>query len=46
MEFLIKKENLFIRIAIGFILGIILGLFSPEFSVKIKFFKEKNKKTT
>ncbi len=31
-----KKENLFIRIAIGFAIGILLGLFAPQFSVSIK----------
>ena len=36
MSWLIKKENLFIRIAIGFALGIILGLAAPGFSHSIK----------
>lgn len=31
-----KKENLFIRIAIGFAIGILLGLFAPQFSISIK----------
>lgn len=31
-----KKENLFIRIAIGFAIGILLGLFTPQFSVSVK----------
>ncbi|MBE6027437.1 MAG: dicarboxylate/amino acid:cation symporter [Clostridiales bacterium] len=31
-----KKENLFIRIAIGFAIGILLGLFAPQFSVSVK----------
>lgn len=31
-----KKENLFIRIAIGFAAGILLGLTAPQFSVDIK----------
>lgn len=32
-EFIFKKENLFVRILIGFILGIIAGLFFKEFAV-------------
>ena len=31
-----KKENLFIRIAIGFAIGILLGLFAPGFSISTK----------
>lgn len=31
------KNHLFTRIAIGFGLGILLGIFLPEFSIKIKF---------
>lgn len=36
MKWLLKKENLFIRIAIGFVLGIALGLVAPSFSVESK----------
>jgi Na+/H+-dicarboxylate symporter len=32
-----KKENLFIRIAIGFVIGIALGFLAPSFSLSIKF---------
>ena len=32
-----KKENLFIRIAIGFVIGIALGFLAPSFSHSIKF---------
>ena len=31
-----KKENLFVRIAIGFAIGILLGLFAPGFSISTK----------
>ena len=31
-----KKENLYIRIAIGFAAGILLGLIAPQFSIGIK----------
>ena len=31
-----KKENLFIRIAIGFAAGILLGVLAPQFSLEIK----------
>ena len=31
-----KKENLFIRIAIGFAIGILLGLFAPGFSISTR----------
>ena len=37
MKFLMKKENLFIRIAIGFVIGIALGFLAPSFSLSIKF---------
>ena len=37
MKFILKKENLFIRIAIGFAIGILLGLFAPQFSIDTKF---------
>ena len=33
---LLKKENLYIRIAIGFCIGIILGLFLPELAIETK----------
>lgn len=33
---IMKKQNLFIRIAIGFILGIIIGIAFPQFSIKTK----------
>ena len=36
MKTLLKKENLFIRIAIGFGAGILLGTLAPGFSVDIK----------
>lgn len=36
MEKLFKKENLFIRIAIGFAIGVILGFAAPEFSIATK----------
>lgn len=29
----VKKENLFIRVAVGFALGIVLGLVAPKFSI-------------
>ncbi len=34
---LFKKENLFIRILIGFVIGIIIGFAAPEFSISSKF---------
>ncbi|MBE6042060.1 MAG: dicarboxylate/amino acid:cation symporter [Clostridiales bacterium] len=37
MKYITKKENLFIRIAIGFAIGIILGFALPSFSHGIKF---------
>jgi len=37
LKFLMKKENLFIRIAIGFVIGIALGFLAPSFSLSIKF---------
>lgn len=37
MKTLLKKENLFIRIAIGFAAGIALGFLAPSFSQSIKF---------
>ncbi|MBR0445183.1 MAG: dicarboxylate/amino acid:cation symporter [Clostridia bacterium] len=36
MKKLFKKEALFIRVAIGFVLGIILGLVAPQFSISTK----------
>src|SRR5690625_4325808 len=36
-KILTGKNHLFTRIAIGFAIGIILGIFLPEFSIKIKF---------
>ncbi|MBR0468252.1 MAG: dicarboxylate/amino acid:cation symporter [Mogibacterium sp.] len=35
-KWLFKKENLFVRIAIGFAAGILLGLLAPQFSLDIK----------
>lgn len=32
-NWLLKKENLFIRIAIGFAIGVLLGLLAPQFSI-------------
>ncbi len=37
MKYIFKKENLFIRIAIGFAAGIALGFLAPSFSISIKF---------
>ena len=37
MKGLFAKENLFIRIAIGFAVGIALGFIAPEFSLGAKF---------
>ena len=37
MKYIMKKENLFIRIAIGFVIGIALGFLAPSFSHSIKF---------
>lgn len=36
MKVLMKKENLFLRVAIGFIIGIILGLVAKDFSIATK----------
>jgi Na+/H+-dicarboxylate symporter len=36
MKTVFKKENLFIRIAIGFGVGILLGTLAPEFSIDAK----------
>ena len=40
MKGLFAKENLFIRIAIGFAVGIALGFIAPEFSLGAKFIGE------
>lgn len=37
MKQLFSKKNLFIRILIGFVLGIVLGLAVPSFSLELKF---------
>ena len=37
LKYILKKENLFIRIAIGFAIGIALGFLAPSFSHSIKF---------
>lgn len=36
MKWFLKKENLFARVALGFFIGAILGIFAPEFSLSIK----------
>lgn len=36
MKTLFKKENLFLRVAIGFVLGVILGLVAKDFSIATK----------
>ena len=36
MKTVFKKENLFIRIAIGFGAGILLGILAPQFSIDAK----------
>ena len=36
MKVLLKKENLFLRVAIGFVLGVILGLAAKDFSIATK----------
>ncbi len=36
MKALFKKENLFLRVTVGFIIGILLGVFLPEFSIQTK----------
>lgn len=36
MKVLLKKKNLFLRVAIGFVLGVILGLAVPGFSIAAK----------
>ncbi len=37
MKVLLKKENLFLRVALGFILGIGFGFILPEFSLSMQF---------
>ncbi len=37
MKFILKKENLFVRVALGFILGIVFGFALPEFSLSMQF---------
>ena len=36
MKILLKKENLFLRVAIGFALGVLLGLTAKDFSIATK----------
>lgn len=36
MSYLMKKENLFIRVALGFVIGALLGIFMPGLSKSIK----------
>lgn len=36
MGVLLKKENLFLRVALGFALGVVLGFVLPEFSIATK----------
>ena len=36
MKVLLKKENLFLRVAVGFVLGVILGLTAKDFSIATK----------
>ncbi len=36
MNSVMKKGNLFLRVAIGFAVGVLLGMFLPEFSIKTK----------
>lgn len=36
MNFIMKKENLFVRVAIGFIAGIVIGFLFPKFSLETK----------
>lgn len=36
MNVLLKKENLFLRVAVGFVVGVALGLAAPEFSIATK----------
>ena len=36
MQTLFAKKNLFLRVAIGFVLGVILGLAAPGFSIATK----------
>ena len=36
METVFAKKNLFLRVAIGFVLGVLLGFFAPKFSIATK----------
>ena len=36
MKTLFAKKNLFIRVAIGFVLGVLLGFAAPQFSISTK----------
>ncbi len=36
MKVLFEKKNLFLRVAVGFVLGVVLGFALPEFSIAIK----------
>ena len=36
LKILLKKENLFLRVAIGFALGVLLGLTAKDFSIATK----------
>ena len=36
MKTLFAKKNLFIRVAIGFVLGVLLGFIAPKFSISTK----------
>ena len=36
MKTLFAKKNLFLRVAVGFVLGVILGLVAPGFSIATK----------
>ncbi len=37
MKTIMAKKNLFLRVAIGFVLGVVMGLILPEFSLASKF---------
>ncbi len=37
LEYIKRKENLFVRVAIGFVLGIVLGFALPQFSLDTQF---------
>ncbi|MDO5724957.1 MAG: dicarboxylate/amino acid:cation symporter [Tissierellia bacterium] len=36
MNTIMKKENLFIRVLIGFVIGAIIGIFAPQFAIQTK----------